>query len=191
MGLQMKNFLNSFGRSYFYNGVLCLLIFATSESCKQSSSFSGNSSKRAAQQIPKEEPLKPQATPQYSPQPVQTQPPVVVPNAIVKGSFTVWANPESPAEGQDYNIHIRVKLPSNLTSYSRSDLSGILTGTDGYSQIINGFLTFLKQSFVFTPGSGYAELVMPIPGAARGVDDTLKVSSQLISESQTIVVHFN
>jgi hypothetical protein len=64
-----------------------------------------------------------------------------------------------------------------------------LVGTDGYFQPINGIFSII-QPFYFVPGTGYAELVMRIPGAKRGVNDTLKVTSKLINESQNISVWF-
>jgi hypothetical protein len=125
--------------------------------------------------------------PAINPNP-QVQPPVPQ-GAIVQGSFTVWADPPNPAQGQRYNIHMRVKLPSNVGQYSRADLSGTLFGTDGYFQTINGMFGFI-QPFYFDPSGGFAELVMPIPGAKQGVHDSLKVSSSVLQESQTINIVF-
>lgn len=148
--------------------------------CRQPSSFSGGSERMGAAS---------KAPPVSAPPPVQTVPIPAPQQAITQGSFTVWADPPNPVEAQPYNIHVRVKLPSNVTQYNRSDLSGTLFGTDGYFQPMNGIFSFL-QPFYFVPGMGYAELVMRIPGAKRGVNDTLKVTSKLINESQSISIWF-
>jgi hypothetical protein len=121
------------------------------------------------------------------------------PQAIVQGSFTVWPVPLVPMERQDYQIHILVKLPSNTNSYNAFDLSGTLTGTDGYTQTINGtrmspnmlFPLPGIQTFNFYPGVAQAKLILFIPGAARGVNDRIEVRSNLINESQSISVVFN
>ena len=150
-------------------------------SCRESSKFSGSGSRSGATAQPPEiEQTQPVPSPVPSPVPQQS---------ITQGSFTVWANPPNPQEGQRYDVHIRVKLPSNAMQYNRADLSGTLFGTDGYFQSINGFFGFI-QPFFYTPGTDYAELIMPIPGAKRGVNDSLKVTSRLLNESQTISIWF-
>lgn len=167
-------------------------------SCKGSSDFSGSGSSTSPKQPSTANTSKPTTT--------NTPPPAVTPtpslplpeNSIVKGSFTVWADPPNPSAGQNYEIHIRVTLPATLSSYVKTDLSGELIGTDKYYQGINGtegnILIHLKtpaQRFSFVPNSGSAELIMPIPGAASGVNDTINVKSALLNEAQTITVHFN
>lgn len=148
--------------------------------CRQPSKFSGGSERSGA--AAKAPPVPAQPPMQSAPIPVPQQ-------AIIQGSFTVWADPPNPVEAQPYNVHVRVKLPPNVTQYNRNDLSGTLFGTDGYFQPMNGIFSFL-QPFFFVPGTGYAELVMRIPGAKRGVNDTLKVTSKLINESQSISIWF-
>ena len=161
------------------NSIAILLV---TTSCATKARFSSSGSTQPARQTPTV--TKPQI-PQQTPEPMPT-------NAIVQGSFTVWADPPHPMQKQSYFIHVRVTLPKNVTTYSRQDLSGTLVGTDGYHQTINDpFMGILTQKFHFIPGSGFAELVMLIPGALQGIDDTLQVKSQILNESQTIFVHFD
>lgn len=175
---------------------LVLLISQSTVNCSSDASFAG---KNAPNDPPSSAPATSTApAPTVTPPPDQTSPP---PDAIVQGSFTVWPEPRVPAEWQNYDIHIQVKLPSNTTTYDRLDLSGTLTGTDGFTQEINGTAFSSnwvlgwpvpgKQSFTFVSGSGVAELVMHIPGAKRGVNDTIQVRSNLLNESQSISVTFN
>jgi hypothetical protein len=170
------------GRNLSFLACLSYLLTVSAFSGCKTASFSGGSGRQGVAQTP---PQVEAPAPQPSP---SVQPPTPQ-QAITQGSFTVWANPPNPVEAQPYNIHIRVKLPSNVTQYTRTDLSGTLIGTDKYIQPINGIFSFI-QPFYFVPGSGFAELVMRIPGAKRGVNDTLTVTSKLISESQTISILF-
>ncbi|NBQ52825.1 MAG: hypothetical protein EBU49_04505, partial [Proteobacteria bacterium] len=67
------------------------------------------------------------------------------------------------------------------------DLSGTLIGTDGYTHTI-GYDVDLEE---FMSGKGSAELIIFVPGAFRGVNDTLRVTSRALNESQTISIRFN
>ncbi len=121
------------------------------------------------------------------------------PKSIVQGSFTVWANPMHPQVRQRYYVYIRVKLPSDASSYTKYDLTGRLRGTDGYYQDINGMsgtppypLKIPRQWFKYDNSSKTALLVMEVPGAlAGGIQDTLTIKSRLLNESQKISVQFN
>lgn len=163
--------------------VMSIMVLSSFFGCRASNSFSGGSGREGARQ------MTPGTPPPVADAVPQPQPPPVPQQAVTQGSFTVWANPPNPVEGQPYNIHVRVKLPSNVNQYARNDLSGTLVGTDGYIQPMNGIFSLI-QPFYFVPGSGFAELVMRIPGAKRGVNDTLKVTSRLINESQDISIWF-
>jgi hypothetical protein len=112
-------------------------------------------------------------------------------NRVAKGSFTVWADPAIPAEGQNYTIHVLVKLPANSSHYSADDLSGTLDGSDGYDLTINSPENAADQTLLFEPGSDTAELILDVPGGATGTADTLAVTSRLLNESQRISVQFN
>ena len=180
---------------------ICLLVFilgfaSSMSGCKPESSFAAGG---RGPSVPAQKPKQPQSSDQTqtttpvttpTPAPVPVQPIAPPPaNAVVKGSFTVWANPAAPREFEPYKIHIQVKLPSNTKVYSKNDLSGTLFGTDDYRQVINQEPE--HQFFYFTPGSGFAEYVMLIPGAELGVNDRIEVRSRLINEAQTISITFN
>ncbi len=126
---------------------------------------------------------------QPAPKPTPTAAPLPE-GAIVQGSFTVFANPSHPKEGQDYDIHIRVKLPPNTSTYLKNDLSGTVHGTDGFSHEIGKYPGAQFEKFSFIAGSETAELVILIPGTYAGVDDTLQVTSKLLKETQPILIHF-
>lgn len=161
-------------------------------SCMPESSFASSGNKPGVQH-PEPEPA-PASTTTTQPSPTQpTKPPQPItpipapPQAITKGSFTVWADPANPQEFEPYQIHILVKLPSQTTKYSKFDLTGTLIGTDGYYQGIN---ETPGQLFLFTPGEAYAKLIMNIPGAEMNVRDSINVRSELINESQSISIVF-
>ncbi|MCX6125638.1 MAG: hypothetical protein NTV34_12970 [Proteobacteria bacterium] len=195
---------------FHQNLVMTVLISGLlSIGCKAESSFSGGATRG---KIPSEdvkktpEPPKTQETvPPVNPGPVipdpdKQEPLVVTPeNAVTKGSFTVWADPPNPRPNQKYMIFMRVTLPNNTNGYSKSDLSGRLTGSDGYYQIINGgektyngtsnFPRY-PQTFEFTPTNNTATLSMTIIGAQRNVRDTITIKSGFLNESQSIAVVF-
>lgn len=182
-----------------FNPTILTVIFAAFACvrCASEPSFAGQNNGDPSSPLPGiSNDLNPVINQIPSPTPDAIVPP---PEAIVQGSFTVWPVPLVPMEGQPYAIHILVKLPSNTGSYNQTDLSGTLTGTDGYSQAINGMATspnmFFplpgRQTFNFTPGANQAELIMFIPGAQRGINDQIQVRSNLINESQSISVTFN
>jgi hypothetical protein len=162
--------------------IVCSLVWL-SASCAPSQKFASGG--QAARQAPKK--TLDQTPDEQNPAPTPTPPQ----NVIVKGSFSVWATPSHPAEAEDYVIHIQVKLPSQTMNYYKNDLSGTLVGTDGYVQRINDPMAFAFQRFKYTNGSPTAELSMLISGAKAGVDDTIKVTSKLLQESQEIHVHFD
>lgn len=177
-------------------GIITVAGIGSLVSCGPSNSFSGNNPAPASRQRQTSDAIvdtlqTPVAPP--SPPPVDNRTPAAAPpaplppGAIVQGSFTVFADPPNPMEGQDYYVHVRVKLPATLSSYSRSDLSGTLVGTDGYTHTI-GYDAYLEK---FMSGQGSAELIIEVPGAFRGVNDTLRVTSRALNESQTISIRFN
>ena len=168
-----------------------LLASSLTAACKESS-FSGSTGVR--------KPVQADATPQptlpTTPSTVvtPTPTPTVFPsNAVTKGSFTVWAVPANPAPNQNYDIVINVKFPSNVLSYTESDLSGSILGTDNYSQTIApkaSIFSNSNQSFRYVPGSGNATLTVHVPGAMTKVRDTVNVGSTILKEAQSIIVLF-
>ena len=195
---------------FHQNLALNILIFGIlSVGCKAENSFSGGPTRgqppaedvKKTNEPPKspENPL-PVSPGPANPEPAKPDPLVITPaNAVTKGSFTVWADPPNPRPNQKYTIFMRVTLPSNTNGYSKSDLSGRLTGSDGYYQIINGgektwsgtsnFPRY-PQTFEFTPSNNTATLSMTIIGAQRNVRDTITIKSNFLNESQSIAVVF-
>jgi len=162
-------------------GIIAVACIGSLEGCGPSNSFSGSNPAPAS---------RPRQTSDAIVDTLQTSvapPAPLPPGAIVQGSFTVFADPPHPMEGQEYFVHIRIKLPATLSSYSRGDLSGTLVGTDGYTHTI-GYDADLEN---FMSGQGSAELIILVPGAFRGVNDTLRVTSRALNESQTISIRFN
>ncbi len=104
---------------------------------------------------------------------------------VRKGSFAVWAVPEDPVPNQNYLIVIQVQLPQRVTTYSASDLSGEVQGTDRYYQSIPG-----KTKGKLPVQDGQAQLVIEVPGAARLVKDTVVIRSRLLREKQTLELEF-
>jgi hypothetical protein len=117
--------------------------------------------------------------------PPPTTVPAAPPGSVTKGSFTVWTEPSDPAPFQNYTVVIEVKLPANTASYTASDLSGAVEGTDGYLQTIgNG------ETQPFEHLGSIAHLRLMVPGAAQLVRDNVKIYSTLLHEQQTIGIEF-
>lgn len=109
-------------------------------------------------------------------------------NVVTKGSFSAWTMPENPNPGQAYTITIEVKLPSNVSQYQRSDLSGMVIGTDGYQQSLS--YDFFKNSQRFEQGIDMARLHVRVPGGANLVRDEIQIQSLLLNESQVLHLQF-
>ena len=129
------------------------------------------------------------ATPAATPSTLPTPPAT----AVTQGSFTVWAAPNPPAAFQDYQIFIKVTLPSAATNYDKSDLSGNLAGTDGYTQGIaanESLIGKFSQQETMQVNGNSALLSVWVPGACSGVNDTINIHSNLLNESQEIKITF-
>ncbi|WP_373649915.1 hypothetical protein [Schlesneria sp. DSM 10557] len=105
--------------------------------------------------------------------------------AQTKGSFSAWADPKDPKPGEDYFVVIQVRLPSNVTKYRGSDVSGNVIGTDGYKQPIR-----LKSNVMLPVEDGAVQIRIPVPGARQLVRDTIRVESKLLKEKQTFEIEF-
>jgi len=140
--------------------------------------------------------------------------------AVTAGSFAAWTVPqgidnngrrirerngqpgepgESPLEGEVYFIVIRIKLPANRTTYSLSDLSGSVVGTDKYRQIIpEGVFVLAKDGRLEKPSrtgkldvkNRSIDIVMRVPGAEGLVKDTIELKSKLLNETQRMTLEF-
>ena len=113
-------------------------------------------------------------------------PAVSVPSyAVTKGSFSAWTDPRDPDPGRQYTIVIQVRVPSNVKKYRASDLTGMVTGTDLYKQVIK-----FRTTDEFPIKDGAVQIRVPVPGAAKLVRDTIRIESRLLREKQTIQIEF-
>lgn len=106
-------------------------------------------------------------------------------SAITKGSFTVWTEPEDPLPRKPYEIVIQVQLSSEIKGYRLRDLTGAVTGTDGFEKPIK-----FKSTERKAVKDGKVQIRIPIPGADRLVRDTIRVHSDVLKEEQTIEIVF-
>jgi hypothetical protein len=109
-------------------------------------------------------------------------------NAVMEGSFTVWTIPDDPIPGETYKIMIEVRLPAKVSRYPRSDLSGMVTGTDGWHQPLPGDAT---PQLPYLPVHNHTvQLQVEVPGAARRIRDTIELRSKLLKEDQVLKIVF-
>lgn len=107
------------------------------------------------------------------------------PQAVRKGSFSVWTEPSSPQAGEPYRIIIQVCLPDGMKKYNVADLQGVVVGSDGYRKPIPGYLRgFLPIE------DGYARLIVPIVTADEKVQDTIFIRSRILKETQKLLLEF-
>jgi len=102
--------------------------------------------------------------------------------AVRKGSFTVWTVPADPKPGQDYLIVIQVKYKKPNQKLNKSDITGLVRGTDRFRLAIS------PETTRIVPNA--SQVVVEIPGAAFKVRDTIKVQSALLRESQNLTIEF-
>ena len=105
--------------------------------------------------------------------------------AVTKGSFSAWTEPRDPDPGRQYFIVIQVRLPNTVKKYRASDLTGMVTGTDLYKQVIK-----FRTTEEFLIKEGAVQVRVPVPGAAKLVRDTIRIESRLLREKQTIQIEF-
>lgn len=106
-------------------------------------------------------------------------------SAITRGSFTVFTEPEDPLPGRPYEIVIQVKMSREIKGYRLRDLTGLVTGTDGYEKAIRFKATDRKAV-----KEGVVQVRIDIPGADRLVKDTIFIRSEILKEEQTIEIVF-
>jgi tetratricopeptide (TPR) repeat protein len=118
--------------------------------------------------------------------PAEQAPPDAVPEplvqrAVTNGSFSVWSEPAVPIAGESYAIYVRVRLPDQVVNYPRTDLSGLLIGSDGYRKAIGtdqpGDIPLVGHT---------ATIVIPVVGASQPEADTLIVRSRLLKQQKII-----
>lgn len=108
--------------------------------------------------------------------------------AVTKGSFSAWTDPEDPKPGEQYFITIQVRLPDDKLkgkTYPVKDISGMVTGTDGYKKVIR-----FRPNEKIEVQDGVIEFKLLIPGAAHLVKDTIRIQSRMLKEKQTLQLVF-
>lgn len=108
-------------------------------------------------------------------------------SAVTEGSFTAWTEPRNPRPGEKYTIIVQVKGLKGLEKFPICDLSGTVTGTDGYKDYFGGpsqegFMP-IKDQTVRLP-------VLTVPGAAQLVKDVIHINSKLLNEKQQLEIRF-
>jgi hypothetical protein len=102
-------------------------------------------------------------------------------------------------------IVIEIEIPANVKTYRLVDLSGIVVGTDLYTQQIpydprnpsstaavrDGKPVTLRDVRASVPvKDGRVQLIIRVPGAGELVKDTIKIRSKLLKENQELEIQF-
>ena len=117
--------------------------------------------------------------------------------AVVKGSFSVFAEPPNPRPREPYLITVDVDLAAAdlADGYSYADLSGSISGTDGFFfqlESISNPNDYEYLGFSYSPEfAPFFEFYVLIPGAMNLVKDTIAIKSNLLNEAQEIEIIFN
>lgn len=166
-------------------------------------SFSGGASRATTEKKPEPEKEETAAEPlgkskegEAVPRSISTPVPTNTnPTSVTKGSFTARAEPPNPGRLQNYRIIIDIKLPPGTTNYPLTDLSGFLSGTDGYTQRIpESYGGCDAQSFGqpnFSVSGNIATISLCVPGASiPSTRDTVDIRSTLLNEHQDLSIQF-
>jgi hypothetical protein len=113
--------------------------------------------------------------------PSQLDPAPVPPHAVTSGRFSAWTEPASPKPGQPYRIVILVRLPSHITRYYSSDLTGMVIGFDGYRKVIR---SLPRQQLPLVNHT--ARIAIPVVGSEHGWKDTIVVYSGILRERRVL-----
>jgi len=111
--------------------------------------------------------------------------------AVTQGSFTAWTVPEDPKPRQDYLVVIQIRLPKKIKQYRKEDLTGFLTGDDGYKTPIGSYRGSKYSKKYYGQFDDLAnQFVIKIPGAAEKVQDIINIQSKMLKEKQVLVIVF-
>ena len=111
--------------------------------------------------------------------------------AVTRGSFTAWTIPEDPAPREDYLVVIQVNLPEKIKQYRKEDLTGFLTGDDGYKTPIGSYRGSKYSKKYYGQFDDRAnQFFIKIPGAAAKVQDTINIQSKMLKEKQVLIIVF-
>ena len=109
-------------------------------------------------------------------------------HAQTKGSFSAWTEPQDPKPLEDYTIVIQIRLPRTIKKYPASDLSGSVSGTDGYRQTIP---SPSERNQKYPVENGISEIRIHVPGGGQRVRDTIQIASKILrGEKQTFEIEF-
>lgn len=112
--------------------------------------------------------------------------PTVPARAVSKGRFTVWTEPTAPDPGQRYKVMIEAKLKKGLKRIPRSDITGNVKASDGYTDDFGG----PEETGYYTAKDGAVRFHVVVPGAVELVKDVITVESKLLDERQVIELVF-
>ena len=104
-------------------------------------------------------------------------------HAQTKDQFSIWTEPADVKAGEKFTIVIQVRLPKLVAEYNQSDLSGTLSGSDGYRQKIS-----FKSSKPIPVEKGHVELRVPVVGGAAGTRNTIMVKSKILGKQATFEI---
>ncbi len=125
--------------------------------------------------------------------------------AVTRGSFTAFTIPAQPKPRESYSIVIELKLPSDVSKYRVSDLTGDVNGTDNYTQKLpidqrvpkasgyptrDGQIKTLERDTVLHAVDGRIQIVVKVPGADRLVKDEINIQSRKLRETQKLTIVF-
>lgn len=166
--------------------MLFLSLFLTVSCNNDEAQFTGSSKTTDATVEPKtEKPLPPVVTKEPHSKVIKTPK-----NSVTVGSFSVGTIPERPNPLESYQIVIEVLLPNNVESYRLRDLSGTVTGTDGYTQEIRDTIRGVLEDKSLPIQNGKAIHIISVPGGETLIQDVVRVRSELLDEEQTLTILF-
>jgi hypothetical protein len=110
-------------------------------------------------------------------------------NVVKQGSFAAYTVPNDPIPEQTYYVVILIKVPKGTDKYPVTDLSGNITGTDGWEQPIVDKL-FMQRTKHLEVKDQVAQLIVQVPGAYKLVKDKITIKSKLLRENQRLEIEF-
>lgn len=120
---------------------------------------------------------------------------------VTKGSFTAWTVPAHPRPRQRYVIVVQIDLPASALAempmsksgsksaaargvdfkWKKGELTGTVVGSDNFFQTI-------EEEGFFIPKA--RQMIIPVPGGDRFVEDVIRVHSKTLNETQELVITF-
>lgn len=126
-----------------------------------------------------------------------------------KGSFTVYTEPKDPQPAENYRVFVVMQIPEDVDYYNPNDLYIFVKGSDNYvvelkegylreGFILNSDLPSQKKTSNLDPSVApqisvtdkQAVVSVFVQGADAKVKDQIKVTSDLINETQNFEIIF-